>query len=324
LLSGEKGSGKSLLAKSLSINVAKVGIPTIVINQNWCGEKFNNFIQSITQPKLVIFDEFEKIYQNNSKEHEQEKLLTLLDGVYGSNTLFVLTCNDPQQVSSAMKNRPGRIYYLIEFNGLEEAFIKEYCDDNLDNKGHMESICSISHLFMGKFNVDMLKAMVEELNRYPGDSPSDVLELLNVKPQHTDECEHKFKLYVNGKLLDEPNMNNGGSWHGNPTYNGVKLECYDQEGGYKTYEFYVADLKHLDAEKGKFVFINEKRERLVLTREADGARGWKHNFPIPTNKNDYTSDCEDEVEEGSDSENEVKEEGGCEDEVKEEETSSDE
>ena len=36
LLNGEKGSGKTLMAKTLSIKCAEQGIPTIVINDAWC------------------------------------------------------------------------------------------------------------------------------------------------------------------------------------------------------------------------------------------------------------------------------------------------
>ena len=80
MLTGEKGSGKTLLAKMLSIKGYEADIPTIVINQPWCGEAFNAFIQSIEQPVIVVFDEFEKVYD----EAEQEAMLTLLDGVYPS------------------------------------------------------------------------------------------------------------------------------------------------------------------------------------------------------------------------------------------------
>ena len=63
LLAGEKGSGKTLLTKYISMEVAKQGIPTIVINQALHGERFNTFIQAIEQPCVILFDEFEKIYQ---------------------------------------------------------------------------------------------------------------------------------------------------------------------------------------------------------------------------------------------------------------------
>jgi hypothetical protein len=81
--------------------MAKQGVPTIVINAPWCGDKFNTLIQSIQQPCIVMFDEFEKVYSSE----EQEAMLTLLDGIYSSKKLFLLTSNDKWRVDSHMRNR---------------------------------------------------------------------------------------------------------------------------------------------------------------------------------------------------------------------------
>ena len=67
MLAGEKGSGKSLLAKMISVEGAKDGIPTIVINAPWVGDKFNAFMQMIEQPCMVLFDEFEKVYDSDDQ-----------------------------------------------------------------------------------------------------------------------------------------------------------------------------------------------------------------------------------------------------------------
>ena len=77
MLTGEKGSGKSLLAKCLSIKGYENGVPTVIVNQPWIGDTFNAFIQSIHQPCIVLFDEFEKVYDKD----EQEQALTLFDGI---------------------------------------------------------------------------------------------------------------------------------------------------------------------------------------------------------------------------------------------------
>ena len=151
LLAGEKGSGKTFLAKLLSIQAAeRYDCPTVVINQPLHGERFNSFIQSIRQPTLLLFDEFEKVYRDDSNnkrsDHEeilhyhrhrhgenerevsipaQDSMLTLLDGTYPSKMLFVFTSNDKYKVSNNMRNRPGRIYYVIDFEGLSLEFIRE-------------------------------------------------------------------------------------------------------------------------------------------------------------------------------------------------------
>ena len=144
LLSGEKGSGKTLLAKTISQMAGEKGYPTLTINQSLCGEDFNKFIQDIDVPAVIIFDEFEKVYD----EESQQQLLTLFDGMYPTKKLFVMTCNDKWRIDTHMRNRPGRIFYALEFSGLDSDFIREYCEDNLKNKASSltlivtEGLCS--------------------------------------------------------------------------------------------------------------------------------------------------------------------------------------
>lgn len=175
LLNGEKGSGKSLLAKNLAVTAANEGIPTIVINRPWVGDKFNSLIQSIEQPCVVLFDEFEKVYD----EDHQEQMLTLLDGVFPSKKLFILTCNDKWRIDKHMRNRPGRIFYMLDFKGLDPDFIREYCEDKLNSKEYIERIVQITGTFSA-FNFDMLKALVEEMNRY-NEAPQEAMKMLHVR-----------------------------------------------------------------------------------------------------------------------------------------------
>jgi len=267
MLTGEKGSGKTLLTKKIAIDAAAQDIPTIVINQPWAGEGFNAFMQMIDQPTVIIFDEFEKVYDRET----QEQMLTLLDGVYPSKKLFMLTCNDKWRVDSHMRNRPGRIFYMIDFKGLDAEFIREYCEDNLNAKQYIEKICSIATLF-SEFNFDMLKAMVEDMNRY-NESPTDVMKLLNAKPEFSDESKYKVELQIGGIELDGEKVEQT-EWHGNPLIKGVRLDykVFENEGtddedyDWENVHFSAQDLKQVDSNAGKFTFMNEGGARLVLTK----------------------------------------------------------
>lgn len=287
LLAGEKGSGKTLLAKMLSIAGAETGIPTIVINAPWSGEGFNTFIQSIEQECIILFDEFEKVYDRE----EQAEILTLLDGVYPSKKLFILTCNDKYRVDSYMKNRPGRIFYMLEFDGLEPAFIREYCEDNLDNKKHIDTLCNISTIF-DAFNFDMLKAMVEEMNRYD-ESPQDVLKIINVRQEFDEGGLFNVELIYKGMKIDNHEFDDG--WRGNPM-RGFELGFYvpnaelkkaaskprtskntlrevARESEWRVTEFTANDMTRIEAVKGLFEF--EKNDlKVTFTRQQVQTYNW--------------------------------------------------
>jgi hypothetical protein len=263
LLNGEKGSGKTLLAKTLAIESAKQGIPCIVINSPWHGDVFNKFIQTINQPCMVLFDEFEKVYDKD----DQESILTLLDGVFPSKKLFVLTCNDKWRIDSHMRNRPGRIYYMLDFKGLGADFITEYCEDNLINKHYIEKVVQLASLF-GEFNFDMLKALVEEMNRY-NESPADAMRMLNAKPEFSDGNTFTVQVKVKGQVIEHASPS---KWEGNPLgQRGIHVEYdlnpEDDQSDWSSYYFGHEQLHSVQAKDGKFVFVNDEGVQVTLTKE---------------------------------------------------------
>jgi hypothetical protein len=266
LLNGEKGSGKTLLAKNISVELAKQDVPTIVINRDWTGDGFFKLLQDIDQPCVVLFDEFEKVYDRE----KQEEILTLLDGVFGSKKLYILTVNDKWRVDSHMRNRPGRIFYLLDFKGLDQVFIREYCVDNLNNKQYIEQICSLTSLF-GEFNFDMLKALVEEMNRY-NESPTEALEMLNAKPEYDEGAKYEIKLINGGKEIKTISPD---YWRGNPlAVKGVNIEYdpdpEDDDANWVDLRFTPEHLINLNSQEGKFIF-ESKGARLILTRAKEKA-----------------------------------------------------
>jgi hypothetical protein len=280
MLAGEKGSGKSLLAKAISLAGMEQAIPTIVINAPWTGDKFNSFIQSIEQPTIILFDEFEKVYPSEEQEH----ILTLLDGVFPSKKLFILTCNDKWRVDTHMRNRPGRIFYMLDFKGLTQDFIIEYCNDNLNNKDHIKKICNIASLF-SEFNFDMLKALVEEMNRY-NETPEDALRMLNAKPEFDNGNRYSVALEVAGQEID-PKLIQSSQWHGNPlngqiaidfktlatpsarvVEDGEAIAVWDDDDDYNWDEarFVPSDLKKVEPATGSFMFFNAEGQKVTLTK----------------------------------------------------------
>jgi hypothetical protein len=286
LLTGEKGSGKTLLAKNVCMESSKrYGIPTIVINAPWVGDKFNGFLQNINQPCIVLFDEFEKVYDSDQQEH----ILTLLDGVFPSKKLFILTCNDKWRIDHHMRNRPGRIFYMMDFKGLDADFIREYCMDNLNNKSHIEKICNIAVLF-NQFNFDMLKALVEEMNRYNED-PEDALRMLNIKPEFDSGNRYEVKVILDGEELDEKILETK-VWEGNPLQNKINIdyrsfeepknningELITSDFDWERLFFTHSDLKKIDPAVGKFVFTNVEGQTLTLTKVKEKAYNYYGAF----------------------------------------------
>jgi Leucine-rich repeat (LRR) protein len=273
LLAGEKGSGKSLLAKTISIQGYELNIPTIIINSAMTGDSFNAFIQSIDQPAIILFDEFEKVYDHDG----QEAILTLLDGVFPTKKLFMLTTNNKWRIDTHMKNRPGRIFYMIEFNGLSREFIEEYCNDNLNDKSHIERICTLSSIFSA-FNFDMLKALVEEMNRY-NETPDESLKFLNCRPEFEDKQNYTMQVFKDNvpmQMLEDHERWNGNPLHTNAieAYVVATNEAEDEKGDEPTirsrsrYDCLVFKQAHLKqiTNNGAYLFVNEKGFQLKLTR----------------------------------------------------------
>ncbi len=279
MLAGEKGSGKTMLAKMLSIQAREHNIPTVIINSPYAGEQFNQFIQDIDQEVVIILDEFEKVYDKDT----QKVLLTLLDGTYPTKKLFILTCNDKYSIDVNMQNRPGRVFYMIEYKGLSPEFIREYCQDRLDNKVYIEKVLQIAALF-SEFNFDLLSGIVEESNRYNED-PFESITLLNAKPNMNEHTEYEHTLIGPDHLPIETNDDRSVYFHQSshtplrypsiewsisdtvtlPKKKGDKEEKYDTKDW--SIKFAISDLRKLDANTGEMTFVNEDNYKVVFKKK---------------------------------------------------------
>ena len=274
LLSGEKGSGKSLLGRLISLKAHEDNIPTVIVNAPFDGSLLTKLFGELTQPVIVFFDEFEKVYNNNEL---QESILSLLDGTSGTKHLFVITCNEMFRLSRFMLNRPGRIFYFIEFNGIKEDFIREYCEDNLYDKSEIDNVVKVSKIFE-QFNFDMLKSLVEEMNRY-NESAFKAIELLNIIPSKQNVS---YELALKDKNNKECNVYPE-KFQGFPLENekfDIQKVVTDKDGDteWKPLIFLDSDLKQFDPSSRTFIYVNKEGYTLTFKTPEKKSMSWSNAF----------------------------------------------
>lgn len=173
---GEKGTGKSLQIREICHKALARDIPVLLVSEQHSGDDFNQFIADIRQKAVVVFEEFDKVYHDNDAVNS---LLTLLDGLYNSDKLYLFSTNSA--LPTYMSNRPSRIYYAYEYGThIAKEIIEQYCVDNLKDTSRIEDILKLA-IVAPLFNFDMLQTLVEEMNRYPEESLSTLMDSLNVE-----------------------------------------------------------------------------------------------------------------------------------------------
>jgi hypothetical protein len=243
LLSGVKGSGKTLLMKYTAVELEGQGFPVLVVNDLFDPSDLAELLRSIDDECAILFDEFEKNY---GCDDDQESLLTLFDGTIETKKLYMLTCNDLRDINYLFLNRPGRVYYHIEHTRLSDDVIEEFCELKLNNRSHLQSILKIAAL-MEDFSFDILDALVEEVNRY-GIPPAEALSFMNIRPS-SDEEKFNINVYRGDELLK--------------VFDAIE---YDPLGSYpKELEFDSAEVKKLKM-KGLTKYENDDACFLDLTK----------------------------------------------------------
>lgn len=175
LLSGLKGTGKTVLIKLIANEAVDMDIPVVTVSSRYLGDSFNSFIESLGEC-VILFDEFTKVYK---KVEEQEYLLTLFDGLNSTKRLSILTSNEPRQISEFFIDRPGRILYHFEYDNLDVETFLGYVDDNLKAVQYLDDIkrsYETSHMF----TFDILQTLVHECNENAGMEYRDIVNPLNI------------------------------------------------------------------------------------------------------------------------------------------------
>lgn len=179
LMSGDKGIGKTMFTQMLSEEVDKMDIPVIIVDR--MSDDLPSFLMSIEQRVMILFDEFEKLFDNES----QERMLSMFDGLHSSPHLYVITVNEMSRVNDYLLNRPGRIHYHIRFHYPTYDEVYQYIKDKLEGtgmtdakvKGLAREVGLLSYRV--NLNFDMLRAIAFELQSTP--DLREAIEDLNIE-----------------------------------------------------------------------------------------------------------------------------------------------
>ena len=206
LLSGAKGIGKSLFARLLAEEALERDMPVIVANDYIPG--IEDFLSSIEQEVMILFDEFDKnfrkIYNKSAASSDevdmQAKMLSLFDGIDNGKKLFVITCNNTYDLNEFLINRPGRFHYHFKFQYPTTDEVREYMEDKLAPQYHSYISSILRFTQTVNTNYDYLRAIAFELNQ--GSDLNEALNDLNI----TRADDIRYDLFVqfdNGEVFSE-------------------------------------------------------------------------------------------------------------------------
>lgn len=181
-LVGKKGQGKSLTARLL----CKTSDLPVILIKDKVSKGALEFLATIEQNIVVFVDEFEKMYdkqnndeEDNNKKDTQEMWLSVLDGntVFKGKTLFVFTSNT--ELNQYLMDRPSRIRYLKTYDALDKEVVLEYLNDNLKDKSKIDDF--MSNISLRNINLDIVSELVKEINSCDL-SIKDILNIFNYDP----------------------------------------------------------------------------------------------------------------------------------------------
>lgn len=198
ILSGKKGIGKSLLSRMIAKKSIEKGLPVIIVDTAIPG--ISDFLSSIDQEVVIIFDEFEKVFSAGGEDHRdpQVELLSLFDGIDNGKKLFIITCNETKQLNEYLINRPGRFHYHFEITPPSSDEVAQYMRDKLGS-GYEEEVEKVAKLSqISDITFDALRAITFELQQ--GYSIEDTLADLNINYEKGSSYDVTVRL-SNGWIL---------------------------------------------------------------------------------------------------------------------------
>lgn len=197
LLSGIKGTGKSVTAKQLCnyLNLPIINIKSM--GSKIDSDMINYLSTNINFDCIFLFDEYEKEFEESSY------ILSFMDGVYNSiyRKVFLLTANT-LKVDKNLLGRPSRIRYKKEFGNLEESTCREILNDMLEDKSAVDEIIGLTHS-MKIVTIDLIKAIAVDVNIHGVESIDTIKDIFNIE---VSQFAYSFA-YIQPKNIIDFNLN---------------------------------------------------------------------------------------------------------------------
>ena len=160
LLTGIKGTGKTLMARQLATAMNEAGHAVLLVSTSASNTALSEYLQTMPDNIMVLFDEFEK----NFDKDEQSAMLPLFDGVSNKKHLYVVTANEVSKLSNYMISRPGRFLFNLKFGGLSPEDIEEYVTYKVANVSDKDLQATRSMAYATNVTYDILEAITFMLN----------------------------------------------------------------------------------------------------------------------------------------------------------------
>lgn len=188
MLSGVKGTGKTVMAKIIAKNS---NLPIIVVDENFPTSQINDFFRKFSTPVAVIFDEVDKHW-------DTEDLLGWLDGIQtNAKKLVLFTCNNENLVNEYLKDRCSRVRYTRHFEANDNArFLKEILKDKGIAENEIESTYTFIINNFNLLSIDNILSFIDEKLIFSELSNERLLKDMNISSdsksnvnKESEECE---------------------------------------------------------------------------------------------------------------------------------------
>lgn len=191
LLHGNGGTGKSTLAKLIAFDVVNNFNQPVILVQQDSIKHLEYVLSNLKQPVMFLIDEFEKMFEETE---DQGFLLTLLDGLYNNNHLFVLTANDQDRINQYFFNRPSRIRYNFYYGALGYEVYSEIINQHFDQDFASQLIGKLATI--NNLSFDIIQEIINEAKAFPDLSVTELFDGFNLDRLDLDLGFSQFKVML--------------------------------------------------------------------------------------------------------------------------------